>query len=93
MQDLIDLRVADRLGSGVPKAQPYRLRHFQYMVEKVQHDAISVRMLKIDGNGIMKLLKIEPGPKIGAILDVLLAEAIEEPQKMRKSILKAASKS
>ena len=46
MQDLIDLRVADRLGSGVPKAQPYRLRHFQYMVEKVQHDAISVKMLK-----------------------------------------------
>ena len=40
MQDLIDLRVADRLGSGVPKAQPYRLRHFQYMVEKVQYDII-----------------------------------------------------
>jgi len=84
MQDLIDLRVADRLGSGVPKAQPYRLRHFQYMVEKVQHDAISVKMLKVNGNDIMKLLKIDPGPKIGAILDVLLAEAIEEPGKNKK---------
>ncbi|MFH0852680.1 MAG: HD domain-containing protein [bacterium] len=92
MQDLIDLRVADRLGSGVPKAQPYRLRHFQYMVEKVQHDAISVRMLKIDGNGIMKLLKIEPGPKIGAILDVLLAEAIEEPQKNEEKHLEGRVK-
>src|SRR3989338_2742308 len=40
MQDLIDLRVADRLGSGVPKAQPYRLRHFQYMLAKVQQDEI-----------------------------------------------------
>jgi poly(A) polymerase/tRNA nucleotidyltransferase (CCA-adding enzyme) len=87
MQDLIDLRVADRLGSGVPKAQPYRLRHFQYMVEKVQHDAISVKMLKINGNDIMKLLEIPPGPKIGAILDVLLAEAIEEPKKNEKKYL------
>jgi len=87
MQDLIDLRVADRLGSGVPKAQPYRLRHFQYMVEKVQHDAISVKMLKINGNDIMKILEIPAGPKIGAILDVLLAEAIEEPEKNEKKYL------
>jgi len=87
MQDLIDLRIADRLGSGVPKAQPYRLRHFQYMVEKVQHDAISVKMLKINGNDIMKILEIPAGPKIGAILDVLLAEAIEEPEKNEKKYL------
>jgi poly(A) polymerase/tRNA nucleotidyltransferase (CCA-adding enzyme) len=87
MQDLIDLRIADRLGSGVPKAQPYRLRHFQYMVEKVQHDAISVKMLKINGNDIIKILEIPAGPKIGAILDVLLAEAIEEPKKNEKKYL------
>lgn len=87
MQDLIDLRIADRLGSGVPKAQPYRLRHFQYMVEKVQHDAISVKMLKINGNDIMKILEIPAGPKIGAILDVLLADAIEEPEKNEKKYL------
>ncbi len=58
MEDLIALRVADRLGSGVPKAQPYRLRHFQYMVEKVQHDPISAKMLKVNGNDIMEILKI-----------------------------------
>ena len=87
MEDLIALRVADRLGSGVPKAQPYRLRHFQYMVEKVQHDAISVKMLKINGNNIMKILNIEPGPKIGAILDVLLAEVIENQKFNMKEYL------
>ena len=87
MADLIALRVADRLGSGVPKAQPYRLRHFQYMVEKVQHDAISVKMLKINGSDIMEILDVDPGPKIGAILDVLLAEAIEEPEKNEKDYL------
>ena len=90
--DLLALRIADRLGSGVPKAQPYRLRHFQYMIEKVQHDAISVKMLKINGRDIMEILKIEPGPKIGAILDVLLAEVIENPEKNEKKYLAQRAK-
>ena len=92
MEDLIALRVADRLGSGVPKAQPYRLRHFQYMLAKVQHDPISAKMLKVNGHDLMGELKIKPGPKIGAILDVLLAEVIEEPQKNDKDILLARAK-
>ncbi|HRY52834.1 MAG TPA: HD domain-containing protein [Candidatus Portnoybacteria bacterium] len=89
IDDLIALRVADRLGSGVPKAQPYRLRHFQYMVERVQSDPISVKMLKINGHDLMSTLQIKPGPKIGAILDVLLAEVIEEPTKNTKEKLSA----
>jgi poly(A) polymerase/tRNA nucleotidyltransferase (CCA-adding enzyme) len=38
LKDLIDLRIADRLGSGTPKAEPYKLRHLQYMFERVQND-------------------------------------------------------
>jgi len=87
MDDLINLRIADRLGSGVPKAVPYRLRHFKYMLEKVSKDAISVQMLKIDGNDIMGILKAKPGPTIGAILDVLLAEVIENPKRNSKKYL------
>jgi putative nucleotidyltransferase with HDIG domain len=80
LKDLIDLRVADRLGSGTPKAKPYKLRHLEYMMEKVQHDPVSVKNLKINGNDLMKELKLEPSPKIGAILEVLLAEVIEVPK-------------
>lgn len=78
MKDLMDVRIADRLGSGVPKAKPYKLRHFEYVIEKVSNDAVSVKMLKINGSDLMKELKLKPGPKIGAILDVLLAEVIED---------------
>ncbi|MFA7319185.1 MAG: HD domain-containing protein [Parcubacteria group bacterium] len=78
INDLIDVRIADRLGSGVPKAVPYKLRHFKFMVEKVSHDAVSVKQLKINGNDLMSELKMKPGPKIGTILDVLLAEVIED---------------
>lgn len=92
LSDLIDLRIADRLGSGVAKALPYKLRHLQYMMEKVRHDPVSVKMLKINGEGLMKLLKIEPGPKIGAILDVLLSAVIEEPALNTKEYLEKRSK-
>jgi len=87
INDLIDVRVADRLGSGVPKAIPYKLRHFQYMVEKVGNDPISVKQLKINGNNLVKDLKIKPGPQIGAVLEVLLAEVIENPEINNKTTL------
>ena len=91
VNDLIDVRIADRLGSGVPKAVPYKLRHFKFMVEKVSHDAVSVKQLKINGDDLMKELKLEPGPKIGAILDVLLMKVIDEPKlNTRRDLLKIA---
>lgn len=87
LKDLIDLRVADRLGSGTPKAMPYKLRHLQYMLEKVQHDPVSVKMLAVNGNDLMTQLELTPGPKIGAILDVLLGEVLEDPERNSKEYL------
>lgn len=87
MKDLMDLRIADRLGSGTPKAKPYKLRHLEYVIEKVSQDAVSVKMLKINGNDLIKDLAIAPGPKIGAILDVLLAEVIEDAAKNEREHL------
>ncbi len=92
IDDLIDLRVGDRLGSGVPKAVPYKLRHFKYMVDRVSHDPLSVKMLGIDGNDLMKELKLKPGPVLGAILDVLLSEVLDDPGKNKKEILLARAK-
>ena len=87
LKDLMDLRIADRLGSGVPKAKPYKLRHLEYLIEKVSKDPISAKMLKINGQDIMKILDIKPSPKIGAILKVLLSEVIEDPKKNTKKYL------
>ena len=57
------------------------------MVEKVSSDPLSVKQLKINGNDLMKDLKIKPGPKIGAILDVLLAQVIDDPKLNKKEKL------
>ena len=87
IQDLINLRICDRLGSGCPKAIPYKLRHFQYMVEKVSRDAISAQMLAVNGEDVMRELKISAGPKVGAILDLLLVEVINQPEKNNREYL------
>lgn len=88
IEDLLKVREADRIGSGRPKAVPYKLRHMKYIIDKVSHDPISVKMLKIGGEDVMKELDIKPGPKIGLILNSLLAEVIDDPTKNIKEYLK-----
>jgi len=87
MEELLQVRMADRIGSGVPKAEPYKLRHLKYVIEKVSQDPISVKRLKINGKDIMKILDIDPGPKVGMILDVLLGIVLNDPKKNKKDFL------
>ncbi|MDP3015336.1 MAG: HD domain-containing protein [bacterium] len=87
VDDFIKIREADRIGSGVPKAVPYKLRHLLFMIEKVKQDPISPKMLKVNGEDVMKILGIEPGPRVGRILSVLLDEVIENPEKNTKENL------
>lgn len=81
IDDLMLLREADRIGSGVPKAVPYKMRHLKFMIDKVRRDPISPKMLKINGGDLMKLLEIGPGPRVGFILNALLEEVIDDPSK------------
>jgi tRNA nucleotidyltransferase (CCA-adding enzyme) len=87
MEELLEVRMADRIGSGVPKAEPYKLRHLRYVIEKVSQDPISVKTLKIKGTDVIKILKIQPGPKVGQILDVLLGYVLDEPKQNKKEFL------
>ncbi|MBP9727921.1 MAG: HDIG domain-containing protein [Candidatus Moranbacteria bacterium] len=87
MDDLMAVRIGDRLGSGVPKGKPYKLRHLEYMIEKVSRDPLSVKMLALKGNDLMEALSLSPSPKIGMLLNVLLAEVIETPEKNTREIL------
>ena len=77
--DLINMRGCDRVGTGRPKENPYRLRKYKAMIEEVMRDPISVSMLKIDGNKIMEILNITSGPKVGQILNALMEEVLENP--------------
>ena len=87
INEAIQLRICDRLGMGRPKAKPFKLMELEKRLHEVQLDPISVKMLKVKGDELMKLLKIKPGPKIGLLLNALLAEVLEDPKKNKKSYL------
>jgi len=79
--DLLNLRICDRIGTGRPKEQPFRFRKYKAMVEEALRDPISVGMLALDGNDLMKELGMKSGPRIGWLLHALLEEVLEDPKK------------
>ena len=87
IQDLLELRVADRMGMGRPKENPYRLRKYRSLVEEVLRENITPGKLAIDGALIMKESGEKPGPRIGHIQHALLAETLEDPKKNTEEYL------
>ena len=85
--DLINLRICDRIGTGRPKEEPYRLRMYESMVEQALQDPISLKMLKTDGVRIMSVTEESPGPKVGYILHALFNEVLEEPARNTEEYL------
>jgi hypothetical protein len=63
------------------KEAPYRLRKYFAMIEEALRDPISVGQLKINGGYMIKELGIVPGPRMGWILNALLEEVLDAPEK------------
>lgn len=84
--DILDLRVGDRLGGGARETS-WRLEEFKKRLIEVQKQPFTVHDLKITGNDVMKVLGIEPGPKVGEILDKLFEEVVEKKIENEKSVL------
>lgn len=87
VKDTIDLRIGDRLGSGTETAESWRLINFKERIEKQLHPPFSINDLAIDGNDIMRELGIEPGPKIGELLQKLFEEVDENLELNNKEYL------
>jgi putative nucleotidyltransferase with HDIG domain len=85
--DLMNVRLCDRIGSGVAKAEPYRLRQYLVMLEKALREPISLKQLKTNGDEIMKKLGVEPGKKIGLILNTLMNDVIDNSEHNNKDYL------
>jgi len=81
IENLVHLRICDRIGTGRPKEQPFRLRKYQSMIEQALRDPLSVTMLKIDGKRLMEVIREKPGPRFGWMLHALLEEVLDDPDK------------
>jgi tRNA nucleotidyltransferase (CCA-adding enzyme) len=91
IEDLIKLRICDRIGTGRPKEQPFRLRKYQSMIDQALRDPISVSMLALDGKGLMDVTGEKPGPRLGWMLHALLEEVLDEPTRNTKEYLEKKS--
>ncbi len=88
VRDMMDLRVADRLGGGTQTAESWRLKLFKEKIEKQLKPApFSINDLAVDGKDIMKTLGIKPGPLVGTILEKLFAEVDEDLSLNKKEYL------
>lgn len=88
LQDIIDLRIGDRLGGGARETS-WRLRLFLKRLKEVQKQPFTVADLKVNGHDVMKIFGIPPGPTIGHTLNELFNEVVMEKVKNEREILLA----
>ncbi len=89
---LMNVRECDRVGMK-KKETPYRLRKYFAMIEEALRDPISARQLKINGEFMIKELGMKPGPRMGWILNALLEEVLDAPEKNTVEHLSELAKS
>ncbi len=88
VQDMMDLRIGDRLGGGTQRAESWRLKLFKKRVEEQLSPApFSITDLAINGNDIMNELQIKPGKQVGQLLQILFEEVDENLEKNNKEYL------
>jgi tRNA nucleotidyltransferase (CCA-adding enzyme) len=89
LDDMITLRVADRLGGGARETS-WRLEEFKKRILEVQKEPFAVKDLKINGNDVMDKLNLKPGPKVGEILEQLFKMVEEKKlENNKEDLLKA----
>ena len=81
VENILNLRVCDRVGTGRPKEQPFRFRKYKAMVDEARRDPVSVKMLNINGDRIMQITGEKPGKRLGYVLHALLEEVLTDPGK------------
>jgi tRNA nucleotidyltransferase (CCA-adding enzyme) len=80
VDDLIDLRVADNIGSGLQAGAG----HVDELRTRVHAELdagapLSLHDLAVNGDDLVASLGVRPGPLIGQLLERLLAEVIADP--------------
>ncbi|MBI4037926.1 CCA tRNA nucleotidyltransferase [Candidatus Curtissbacteria bacterium] len=87
IENMMALRVGDRLGGGLQQPESWRLKLFRKRIGDVLKKPFTVRDLKVNGIDVMKELSIGPGPKVGEILQKLFDEVVEDKNKNNRALL------
>ncbi len=86
IDDILDLREGDRLGSGARKTS-WRLEEMKQRIIEQLNQPMGLDDLNINGHDLMQELQLKPGPMLGQILDKLLELVLEKPELNKRSQL------
>lgn len=86
LDDIIALRFADRIGSGA-KPDSWRFKLFRKRLIEVQKEPFKITDLKINGNDVMQVLGLKPGPKVGEVLKKIFEQVVEGKLKNERELL------
>ena len=87
IEDMMDLRIGDRLGGGLQQPESWRLKLFRKRLKDVMKKPFTVADIKVDGHDVMKILNIKPGPKVGEVLKMLFEQVADDPKKNNRDYL------
>jgi len=89
LEDLFELRKADRIGSGMRTGEADILDKFKKRIQKVieEDNALKVTDLDINGHDIMNHFKIGPSKLIGEMLEYMLQKVLDNPELNEKEKL------
>jgi tRNA nucleotidyltransferase (CCA-adding enzyme) len=92
INDMIAVRIADRLGSG-SKRTSWRFEELQARIKEQLKTPFTMRDMAIDGNDLMREFTLKPSKKLGEILHALFADVLEHPEHNTKDVLLEKAKS
>ncbi len=91
IDDIMNLRVGDRVGSG-SKASSWRLEELKTRIHNELHQPLKLTDMVVDGHDVMTELEVKPGPEIGRILNSLFEDVLENPENNTREYLLAKMK-
>ncbi len=86
IDDILDLREADRLGSNARKTS-WRLEEFKDRMIEQLNQPLDVTDLALNGHDLMEALNLKPGPILGKLLHELFEMVLENPELNTKETL------
>ncbi|MCU0506461.1 MAG: HD domain-containing protein [Chloroflexi bacterium] len=93
LDDLLDLRSADDVGSGLPADGPRTVELRRRCREQLDAKVPLGRGdLAVDGDDVARALGIAPGPRLGRILDRLTDRVVDDPALNERDTLLALAR-
>lgn len=91
IDDILDLREADRLGSGARKTS-WRLEEMKERMVDQLNQPLDVTDLALNGNDLMTEFDLKPSRQLGELLHALFEIVLEDPEKNNRETLLAITR-